>query len=71
MQFHKTRKKSLPCKNCIDASKIEVEKLSEVLINDLAITKENIQVYFLVMKDFMFMCIIHNFKKSALERDQN
>ena len=42
----KLEKKSLPCKNCIDASKIEVEKLSKVLIDDLAITKENIQVYF-------------------------
>jgi len=42
----KLEKKSLPCKNCIDASKIEVEKLSEVLIDDLAVTKENIQVYF-------------------------
>jgi DNA primase small subunit len=42
----KLEKKSLPCKNCIDASKIEVEKLSEVLIEDLAITKDNIHVYF-------------------------
>ena len=38
--------KSLPCKNCIDASKIEVKKLSQVLIDDLAILKENIQVFF-------------------------
>jgi DNA primase small subunit len=42
----KLEKKSLPCKNCIDASKSEVLKLSEVLINDLAIDRENIQVYF-------------------------
>ncbi len=42
----KLEKKSLPCKNCIDASKIEVEKLSEVLIEDLAITKDNVHVYF-------------------------
>lgn len=42
----KIEKKSLPCKNCIDASKIEVEKLSQILIDDLAITKENIQVFF-------------------------
>ena len=42
----KLEKKSLPCKNCIDASKNEVLKLTEVLINDLAITQENIQVYF-------------------------
>ena len=42
----KLEKKSLPCKNCIDASKSEVIKLSEVLINDLDIDKENIQVYF-------------------------
>ena len=42
----KLEKKSLPCKNCIDASKIEVSKLSQVLIDDLAITKDNIHVYF-------------------------
>ena len=42
----KLEKKSLPCKNCINSSKIEVEKLTEVLVNDLAITNENIQVYF-------------------------
>ena len=42
----KLEKKSLPCKNCIDASKTEVLKLSEVLVDDLAVTKENIQVYF-------------------------
>ncbi|MCV0393621.1 MAG: DNA primase [Nitrosopumilus sp.] len=42
----KLEKKSLPCKNCIDASKIEVSKLSEVLIDDLAVTQDNIQVYF-------------------------
>ncbi len=42
----KLEKKSLPCKNCIDASKTEVLKLTEVLIDDLAITKENIHVYF-------------------------
>jgi len=42
----KLEKKSLPCKNCIDASKIEVYKLSNVLINDLGIDKENIHVYF-------------------------
>ena len=42
----KLEKKSLSCKNCIDASKTEVSKLSEVLIDDLAVTQENIQVYF-------------------------
>ena len=42
----KLEKKSLPCKNCIDASKTEVSKLSQVLIDDLAITKDNIHVYF-------------------------
>jgi len=42
----KLEKKSLPCKNCIDASKIEVLKLFEILTDDLAITKENIRVYF-------------------------
>ena len=42
----KIEKKSLSCKNCIDASKIEIEKLSQILIDDLAITKENIQIFF-------------------------
>ena len=42
----KLEKKSLPCKNCIDASKAEVLKLSEVLVDDLAVDRENIQVYF-------------------------
>ena len=42
----KLEKKSLPCKSCIDASKVEVQKLIEVLNNDLGIEKENIQIYF-------------------------
>lgn len=42
----KLDKKSLPCKNCIDASKHEVSKLSEILIEDLDVQKNEIQVYF-------------------------
>lgn len=42
----KLERKSLPCQNCIDASKAEVSKLSEILLEDLAIPQENIQVYF-------------------------
>ena len=42
----KLEKKSLPCKNCINASKTEVSKLSQILIDDLGISQENIQVYF-------------------------
>ena len=42
----KLEKKSLPCKICMDASKVEVQKLIEVLNNDLGIEKENIQIYF-------------------------
>jgi len=42
----KLEKKSLPCKLCINASKIEVNKLSNILIDDLGIDKENIHVYF-------------------------
>ena len=42
----KLEKKSLPCKNCIDSSKNEVSKLSEILINDLAISQDDIHVYF-------------------------
>ena len=42
----KLEKKSLPCKNCINASKLEVLKLSEVLVDDLDVDQENIQIYF-------------------------
>ena len=42
----KLETKSLPCKNCIDASKKEVLKLSNILIDDLAVEKNNIHVYF-------------------------
>jgi len=42
----KLEKKSLPCKNCIDGSKKEVSKLTQVLVDDLAVTEDNIQVYF-------------------------
>ncbi len=42
----KLEKKSLPCKLCIEASKIEVNKLSNILIDDFGIDKKNIHVYF-------------------------
>jgi len=42
----KLEKKSLPCNNCINSSKNEVLKLSEILINDFQINNENIHVYF-------------------------
>ena len=42
----KIETKSLPCKNCIEASKKEVFKLSNILIDDLAVDKNNIQIYF-------------------------
>ena len=42
----KIEKKSLPCKNCIGASKTEVTKLIEILVDDLGVDKENIHVYF-------------------------
>ena len=42
----KLDKKSLPCKNCIEGSKNEVNKLSEILIDDLGVDKNNISVYF-------------------------
>ena len=42
----KIEKKSLPCKNCIDGSKKEVSKLSNILIEDFDIDKNNIQIYF-------------------------
>ena len=38
--------KSLPCNNCIDASKEEVTKLSNILIDDFAVEKNDIHVYF-------------------------
>ncbi len=42
----KLEKKSLPCKNCIDASKKEVLKLSNILIEDLDVQQNDIHVYF-------------------------
>jgi len=42
----KLNHKSLHCKNCIEASKIEVLKLYEILIDDFGIEKNNIHVYF-------------------------
>ena len=42
----KLEKKSLPCNNCINSSKNEVDKLSKILIEDFSIPKENIHVYF-------------------------
>ena len=42
----KLEKKSLPCKNCIDASKAEVIKLSKILTEDLDVQQNNINVYF-------------------------
>lgn len=38
--------KSLPCKNCIESSKKEVNKLSNILIEDLGVDKNNIHIYF-------------------------
>ena len=38
--------KSMPCDNCIESSKIEVRKLTEILTEDFAIPSENIHVYF-------------------------
>lgn len=45
-QSTKLTSKSLPCKNCIEASKIEVSKLYEILTGDFGIEENNIQVYF-------------------------
>ncbi len=42
----KLEKKSLPCKICINSSKTEVEKLKDIFMHDLGISKENIHVYF-------------------------
>ena len=42
----KLEKKSLPCKNCIDASKNEVYKLSKILTEDLNVQQNDIHVYF-------------------------
>ena len=42
----KLEKKSLPCKNCMNASKNEVSKLSNILIEDLDVQQNDIHVYF-------------------------
>ena len=41
-----TAKRSLPCKLCMDASKAEVSKLTRILTDDLAISRNDIDVYF-------------------------
>lgn len=38
--------RSLPCKECIGASKAEVVKLSTILVEDLGVGKDDIRVYF-------------------------
>ncbi len=42
----KIESKSLTCSDCILSAKKEIEKLSEILRNDLGINKEDIHVYF-------------------------
>lgn len=42
----KLEKKSLTCKNCINACKNQVSKLSQILIEDLGIKQNDIHVYF-------------------------
>ena len=42
----KLETKSLPCSNCIEASKNEVIKLQNILVEDLGVEKNNIHVYF-------------------------
>ena len=42
----KLENKSLPCKKCIDASKQEVSKLTEILTSDLGVDPDGIHVYF-------------------------
>lgn len=42
----KLETKSLPCKNCINESKNEVNKLSAILIEDFGIDKKDVHVYF-------------------------
>ncbi|MDH3501255.1 MAG: DNA primase [Nitrosopumilus sp.] len=42
----KLEEKSLTCKNCIEKSKLEVKKLFEILIEDFAIDKNDIHIYF-------------------------
>ena len=61
----KLEKKSLPCKFCINASKIEVNKLSNVLIDDLGIDKENIYVYFSGNEGFHVYVFNSQFQKTG------
>jgi len=37
---------TLTCKQCIDASKIEVKKLNDILCSDFAVEEDNIKIYF-------------------------
>lgn len=42
----KIKKRSLPCKACMDASKVEVSKLTRILTNDLNVNEADIDIYF-------------------------
>ena len=42
----KIEKKSLTCNSCINAAKKEVKELEIILLEDLGISKENIEIYF-------------------------
>ena len=37
---------SLPCRSCIDSSKAQVERLSDMLVHDFAVERSSIRVYF-------------------------
>ena len=61
----KFEKKSLPCKYCINASKTQVERLSEILIKDLGVLAENIHVYFSGNEGFHVYVYDSQFQKSS------
>ena len=42
----KYESKSLPCLDCINAAKNEINKLLKILVNDLGVTEESVHVYF-------------------------
>lgn len=57
--------KSLPCKDCIAASKAEVRRLSDILTQDLAIDPKDIHVYFSGNEGFHVYAYNSQFQESG------
>lgn len=66
----KHNSKSFPCSICIDGAKKEVEKLSQILIEDLGVDEKSIHVYFSGNEGFHVYVHDINFQKLG-SRERN